>query len=79
MDYTEPEGAYYVLVDISPFGYSDDTEFCYWLAKEIGVAVVPGSSFFSEPVNHLIRFNFAKRDETLIAAGERLIKLREYL
>ncbi len=79
LDYTEPEGAYYVLVDISPFGYSDDTEFCYWLAKEIGVAVVPGSSFFSEPVNHLIRFNFAKRDETLIAAGERLIKLREYL
>jgi len=51
--------------------------FCVWLAKEIGVAAVPGSSFFREPVNHLIRFNFAKRDATLIAAGERLLRLRE--
>jgi aminotransferase len=79
LDYSEPEGAYYVLVDISPSGFSDDTEFCYWLAKEVGVAAVPGSSFFKEPVNHLIRFNFAKRDETLIQAGERLLKLRSYL
>lgn len=79
LDYSEPEGAYYVLVDISPSGFSDDTEFCYWLAKEVGVAAVPGSSFFKEPVNHLIRFNFAKRVETLIQAGERLLKLRSYL
>jgi aminotransferase len=49
---------------------------CHWLAKEIGVAAVPGSSFFREPVNHLIRFHFAKREETLIAAGERLLQLK---
>lgn len=79
VDYTDPEGAYYVLMDISPFDFSDDTAFCYWLAEEIGVAAVPGSSFFSQPVNHLIRFNFAKRDKTLIAAGERLLKLRQFL
>jgi aspartate/methionine/tyrosine aminotransferase len=75
LDYTRPEGAYYVIVDIGRFGYDDDTEFCHWLAKEIGVAAVPGSSFFREPVNHLIRFHFAKREETLRAAGERLLKL----
>jgi len=77
LPYAMPEGAYYVLVDISPFGYASDTDFCLWLAKEIGVAAVPGSSFFREPVNHLIRFHFAKREETLIAAGERLLRLRE--
>jgi aminotransferase len=59
------------------FDYEDDTEFCLWLAREVGVAAVPGSSFFREPVQHLIRFHFAKRDETLIAAGERLLKLWE--
>lgn len=79
LDYTRPEGAYYVLVDISPFDFPDDTQFCYWLARKIGVAAVPGSSFFSQPVNNLIRFNFAKRDATLIEAGERLLDLRNYL
>jgi aspartate/methionine/tyrosine aminotransferase len=79
LDYSEPQGAYYVLMDISPFGYDDDTLFCYWLAEEVGIAAVPGSSFFSEPVNHLIRFNFAKQDETLREAGERLLTLRSYL
>lgn len=79
LDYSEPEGAYYVLMDISPFGYADDTQFCYWLAEELGVAAVPGSSFFSQPVNHLIRFNFAKQDKTLREAGERLLKLKSYL
>lgn len=78
LDYTPPQGAYFVLVDISPFGYQDDYEFCRWMAHEIGVAGVPGSSFFNEPVNHLVRLNFAKRDETLHAAGERLLKLRDY-
>lgn len=77
LSYTPPEGAYYVLVDISRFGYASDTAFCHWLAKEIGVAAVPGSSFFREPVNHLIRLHFAKREETLRAAGERLLRLRE--
>lgn len=75
LEYTTPEGAYYVIVDIGRFGHEDDTAFCHWLAKEIGVAAVPGSSFFREPVNHLIRFHFAKRAETLQAAGERLLKL----
>jgi aminotransferase len=73
--FSEPQGAYYVLVDISGFGHKNDTEFCHWLAKEIGVAAVPGSSFFAEPVNHLVRFHFAKREETLHAAGERLLRL----
>lgn len=77
LTYSRPEGAYYVLVDISEFNFPDDTAFCRWLAKEIGVAAVPGSSFFHEPVRHLIRFHFAKRLETLIEAGERLLRLKE--
>jgi aminotransferase len=79
LQYTRPQGAYYVLVDISPFGEENDTEFCLWLAKEIGVAAVPGSSFFREPVNQFIRLNFAKREETLHAAGERLLRLQNRL
>ena len=75
--YTVPQGAYYVLVDISDFGFADDTAFCVWMAREIGVAAVPGSSFFQEPVNHLVRFHFAKREETLAAAGNRLLRLKE--
>jgi aminotransferase len=77
LTYTRPEGAYFVLVDISEFGNPSDTAFCEWLAREVGVAAVPGSSFFREPVRHLIRFHFAKRLETLHQAGERLLKLRE--
>ena len=77
LTYTRPDGAYYVLVDISEFGWDDDTAFCEWLAREVGVAAVPGSSFFREPVRHLIRFHFAKQTETLLAAGERLLLLRE--
>lgn len=77
LTYSRPQGAYYVMVDISEFGWKDDVEFCEWLAREIGVAAVPGSSFFHEPVRHLIRFHFAKRSETLAAAGERLLRLRE--
>jgi len=77
LSYTRPQGAYYVLVDIREFGWEDDVLFAEWLAREVGVAGVPGSSFFREPVNHLIRFHFAKRTETLAAAGERLLKLRE--
>jgi aminotransferase len=72
----EPEGAYYVLVDVSEFGYRSDTAFCEWLVSTVGVAAVPGSSFFREPVTSYIRFHFAKREETLIAAGERLLELR---
>jgi aminotransferase len=76
LTYTNPQGAYYVMVDVSAFHHGDDLEFCAWLAREIGVAAVPGSSFFREPVRHLIRFHFAKREETLQAAGARLRRLR---
>lgn len=79
LSYTMPQGAYYVLVDISAFKKTDDNQFCRWLAKEIGVAAVPGSSFFKEPVNHLVRFHFAKQISTLKEAGERLLKLKKYL
>ncbi len=77
--YSEPQGAYYVMVDISEFGWKSDAAFCEWMARAVGVAVVPGSSFFHEPVNHLIRFHFAKRADTLAAAGERLLNLRRKL
>jgi aspartate/methionine/tyrosine aminotransferase len=77
LTYTRPQGAYYVLVDISEFDGSDDVRFCEWLAKEVKVAAVPGSSFFREKVTHLIRFHFAKKEDTLVAAGENLLKLRE--
>ncbi len=77
LTFTEPEGAYYVMVDVSEFGVTNDTAFCEWLAREVGVAAVPGSSFFREPVHHLIRFHFAKREETLTEAVARLAKLRE--
>jgi aminotransferase len=72
LPFTEPQGAYYVMVDISALGFADDTAASEWLIKDVGVAGVPGSSFFREPVKHLIRFHFAKREETLRAAGERL-------
>ncbi|MEW6751012.1 MAG: aminotransferase class I/II-fold pyridoxal phosphate-dependent enzyme [Candidatus Latescibacterota bacterium] len=75
--YTTPQGAYYVLVDVAEFGVADDVAFCEWLARDVGVAAVPGSSFFREPVQHLIRFHFAKTEATLLAAGERLDRLRE--
>lgn len=74
--HTDPEGAYYVMLDISEFGYDNDLVFCEDLAAKVGVGAVPGSSFFREPVNHLIRFHFAKNDETLNAALNRLEKIR---
>lgn len=76
LTYTEPQGAYYVLVDISEFGYENDTVFCEELARKVGVGAVPGSSFFREEVNHLIRFHFAKQDETLREALKRLADIR---
>jgi aspartate/methionine/tyrosine aminotransferase len=74
----DPDGAYYVMTDISAFGYRDDIEFSKFLVKDIGVAVVPGSSFYHEPElgRKQVRFTFCKRDETLSAAEERLQKLR---
>lgn len=73
--FTEPQGAYYVLLDISDFGYKSDLEFAEDLIKKVGVASVPGSSFFKEDVNHLVRFHFAKKDETLLAALNKLEKI----
>ena len=77
LEHNVPQGAYYVMMDISEFGYDSDLDFCEDLASKVGVGAVPGSSFFREPVNHLIRFHFAKRDETLNAALENLKSLRD--
>ena len=63
------------MVDVERFGHESDTEFCLWLAREVGVAAVPGSSFFREPERRYVRLHFAKREETLHAAGERLLRL----
>lgn len=76
LTFTEPQGAYYVLVDISEFGYESDLKFCEELAEKVGVGAVPGSSFFKENVNHLIRFHFAKQDATLNEALDRLSAMR---
>ena len=77
--HNDPQGAYYVLLDISEFGYDSDLQFCEALARDVGVGAVPGSSFFREPVNHLIRLHFAKKDETLLDALNRLEQLRTKL
>lgn len=77
LKYTEPQGAYYVLVDISEFGYKSDLKFCEDLAREVKVGAVPGSSFFKEDVNNLIRLHFAKTDETLIAALNNLSQINK--
>jgi aminotransferase len=78
LEFTEPQGAYYVLVDIGRLGFRTDTAAAEWMIREIGVAGVPGSSFFREPEHRFIRFHFAKKEETLRAAGERLLRLREF-
>jgi len=78
--YTDPQGAYFVLADISPYlkKGQTDVEFCEALARKVGVAAVPGTSFFSEQgVNNIIRLHFAKRDETLNEALDRLSHIRE--
>lgn len=75
--HTVPQGAYYILLDISEFGYESDQVFCEDLARLVGVGAVPGSSFFREPVNHLIRLHFAKKDETLYEALNRLADIRK--
>ena len=74
-----PRGAYYVMTDISAFGYADDVGFTKYLVKEIGVAAVPGSSFYNDPQDGAkqVRFAFCKRDATLDEAGKRLKKLQE--
>jgi aminotransferase len=74
--YTEPEGAYYVLIDISELGFAHDQECAEWLCRTVGVAGVPGSSFFPEPRFDQLRFHFAKCESTLHVAGERLLEIR---
>ena len=77
--YTDPQGAYFVLADIGPYMRKGETdvEFCEDVAKNIGVAAVPGSSFFMENVDSIVRLHFAKKDETLNEALERLEKLKQ--
>jgi len=74
----KPRGAYYVMTDISGFGFSDDIAFAKHLVKEVGVAVVPGSSFYRNPQDGAkqVRFAFCKRAETLDEAGRRLRNLK---
>ena len=72
LNFYEPQGAYYVLVDISKFGYESDYDFAVDLIKKVGVGTVPGSSFFKENVNNYIRFHFAKKEDTLCKALDKL-------
>ncbi len=74
--HTDPQGAYYVLLDVSEYGYDSDLRFCEELARKVGVGAVPGSSFFHEPVNHLIRMHFAKKEPTLLEALNRLESMK---
>ncbi|HVG22338.1 MAG TPA: aminotransferase class I/II-fold pyridoxal phosphate-dependent enzyme, partial [Blastocatellia bacterium] len=74
----DPDGAYYVMTDISAFGYENDVEFARFMVKDVGVAVVPGSSFYHDAKlgSFQVRFTFCKKDETLTAAEERLQRLK---
>ena len=76
LSHTVPEGAYYALIDISEFGYASDMAFCEDLARKVGVGMVPGSSFFREEENRYARVHFAKKDETLREALDRLSDIR---
>ena len=77
ISHTIPQGAYYVLLDISEFGFDSDLDFCEKLAEKVGVGAVPGSSFFRENVNHLIRLHFAKKNDTLNEALNRLSQINK--
>jgi aminotransferase len=76
--FTQPEGAYYVLADFSELSDKDDVTFAKWMCEEIGVATVPGSSFYSDKQlgRSLVRFAFCKKYETLKRAAERLVTVR---
>ena len=85
LDHNVPQGTYFVLINIEKFlklpqfaGYTD-LEFCEWMIRNIGVAAVPGSSFFREDVNDLIRLHFARSKETLDESLARLSKLKDLL
>ena len=74
----KPDGAYYIMCDIGEFGFANDIEFTKYMIREVGVAVVPGSSFYRDPASgtQQVRFCFCKKDETLQAAAERLLKMK---
>jgi aminotransferase len=74
-EYTDPQGAYYVMVNVAKYGVTDDIKFCEWMAREVGVGAVPGSSFFRENINNYVRFHFAKNSNTLYEALNRLSTL----
>ena len=77
--YTDPQGAYYVMVDVGEFAKDGDIAFCEWMARKVGVAAVPACTFFKEDIHNWARFHFAKRDETLYEALNRLESLRSKL
>lgn len=77
LKFSVPQGAYYVMIDISEFGYDNDEKFCEDLIERVGVGAVPGSSFFHEPENRYIRLHFAKKKETLQEALNRLQSIHE--
>lgn len=77
--YTDPQGAYYVMVNVAEFAKGDDIRFCEWMARNVGVAAVPACTFFKEEQHDWVRFHFAKRDETLYEALNRLEGLRAKL
>jgi aminotransferase len=77
----KPRGAYYIMTDISGFGFPDDVAFAKFLVEKVGVAVVPGSSFYNDARDGAtqVRFTFCKKETTLAAAEERLSRLPEYI
>jgi aminotransferase len=74
----KPDGAYYIMTDISGFDFPDDISFSRYLVEKIGIAVVPGSSFYDDPAMgaNQVRFTFCKKESTLAACAEKLAKLR---
>ena len=79
LDFYSPQGTYFVMVDISKFKRKSDYDFCVELSQKIGVTPVPGSSFFKDDNNDYVRFHFAKNDDTLIEAINRLRKINDLL
>ena len=79
LDFYSPQGTYFVMVDISKFNRKSDYDFCVELSQKTGVTPVPGSSFFKDDNNDYVRFHFAKNDDTLIEAINRLRKINDLL
>lgn len=79
LDFYSPQGTYFVMVDISKFKRKSDYDFCVELSQKIGVTPVPGSSFFKDDNNDYVRFHFAKNDDTLVEAINRLRKINDLL